>query len=41
VFESAREEWQGDKKTLEDTIVDMAAAEKNLAEDRSSRESDA
>ncbi|KAH9955068.1 TPR/MLP1/MLP2-like protein-domain-containing protein, partial [Russula dissimulans] len=41
VFESAREEWQADKKTLEDTIVDMAAAEKDLAEDRSSRESDA
>ncbi|KAH9952843.1 hypothetical protein BC827DRAFT_1285905 [Russula dissimulans] len=41
VFERAREEWQADKKTLENTIVDMAAAEKNLAEDRSSRESDA
>ncbi|KAH9955059.1 TPR/MLP1/MLP2-like protein-domain-containing protein [Russula dissimulans] len=41
VFESAREEWQADKKTLEDTILDMAAAEKNLAEDRSPRESDA
>lgn len=40
-FESAREEWQADKKTLEDTIVDMTTAEKNLAEDRLSRESDA
>lgn len=40
-FESAREEWQADKKTLEDVIVDMTAAERNLAEDRSSRESDA
>ena len=39
-FESAREEWQVDKKTLEDAIVDMSAAEKNLAEDRLSRESD-
>jgi flagellar biosynthesis GTPase FlhF len=39
-FESAREEWQADKKTLEDTIVDMTTAEKNLAEDRLSRESD-
>ncbi|KAH9961807.1 TPR/MLP1/MLP2-like protein-domain-containing protein [Russula dissimulans] len=41
VFESVREEWQADKKTLEDTIMDMVAAEKNLAKDRSSRESDA
>jgi uncharacterized protein (DUF342 family) len=40
-FESAREEWQADKKTLEDAIVDMTAAEKNVAEDRLSRESDA
>jgi nucleoprotein TPR len=40
-FEGAREEWQADKKTLEDTIVDMTNAEKNLAEDRLSRESDA
>ena len=40
-FESAREEWQADKKTLEDAIVDMTAAEKNLAEDRLSRESNA
>ncbi|KAH9974884.1 hypothetical protein BGW80DRAFT_1444514 [Lactifluus volemus] len=39
-FESAREEWQADKKTLEDTIVDMTTAEKNLAEDRLIRESD-
>jgi nucleoprotein TPR len=40
-FESAREEWQADKKTLEDAIVDMTAAEKNLAEDRLFRESNA
>lgn len=40
-FESAREEWQADKKTLEGAIVDMTTAEKNLAEDRISRESDA
>ena len=39
-FESAREEWQADK-TLEDVIVDMTVAEKNLAEDRLSCESDA
>ena len=38
-FEGAREEWLADKKTLEDTIVDLTAAEKNLAEDRLSRES--
>ena len=40
-FENAREEWQADKKTLEGAIVDMTTAEKNLAEDRLSRESDA
>ena len=40
-FESAREEWYADKKTLEDTIVDIKAAEENLAEDRLTRESDA
>ena len=40
-FENAREEWQADKKTLEDTIVDIKAAETNLAEDRLTRESDA
>jgi nucleoprotein TPR len=40
-FESAREEWQADKKTLEGAIVDMTAAEKNLAEDRLFRESNA
>jgi hypothetical protein len=40
MFESAREGWQADKKTLDDAIVDMTAAEKNLAEDRLSRESD-
>jgi chromosome segregation ATPase len=39
-FESAQEEWHADKKPLEDPIVDMSAAEKNLAENRSSRESD-
>jgi septal ring factor EnvC (AmiA/AmiB activator) len=36
-FESAREEWKADRKTLEDAIVDMTAAEKNVAEDRLSR----
>src|SRR5260221_330352 len=40
-FESAREEWHADKKTLEDTIVDIKSAEKDLAEDRLTRESDA
>ncbi|KAI9435095.1 hypothetical protein H4582DRAFT_2080017 [Lactarius indigo] len=39
-FESAREEWLADKKTLEDSIVDFTASEKNLAEDRLTRESD-
>ena len=40
-FESARDEWQADKRTLEGVITDMTTAEKNLAEDRLSRESDA
>jgi hypothetical protein len=40
-FEDAWEEWQADKKTLEGAIVDMTAAERDLAEDRISRESDA
>lgn len=40
-FESAREEWLADKKTLEDTIVGMTVSEKNLAEDRLTRESNA
>ncbi|KAH9992147.1 hypothetical protein BJV77DRAFT_1150250 [Russula vinacea] len=31
---STREEWQADMRTLGDAIVDMSAAEKNLAEDR-------
>ncbi len=40
-FESAREEWPADKKTLEDIIADMTTSEKNLAEDRLTCESDA
>ena len=40
-FKDARVDWQADKKTLEDTIVDLTAAEKNFAEDRLTRESDA
>ncbi|KAI0260660.1 hypothetical protein BC834DRAFT_925773 [Gloeopeniophorella convolvens] len=39
--DAARDEWLADKKTLEDTIVDMANSEKHLAEDRRGRESDA
>jgi len=38
---SAWEEWQMDKKTLEDMIVDIKAAETNLAEDRLAHKSDA
>ena len=37
---STRVEWQADMRTLGDAIVDMSAAEKNLTEDRISRESD-
>jgi hypothetical protein len=35
------EEWQVDKRTLEDVIVDMTAVKKNLARDRLFREFDA
>ena len=40
MFKIAREEWLSDKKTLEDTIVDMTTSE-NFAEDSLTRESDA
>ena len=40
-FKGAREEWQVDKKTLEDMIVDIKSAETNLAKDRLTHESDA
>lgn len=35
-----REAWRDDKKTLEDTIVDLTSSEKHIAEDRSSRDSE-
>ncbi|KAI0310134.1 TPR/MLP1/MLP2-like protein-domain-containing protein [Amylostereum chailletii] len=38
-FEVEREAWLNDKKTLEDTIVDLTTSEKAIAEDRTSRES--
>lgn len=37
-FEDERAAWKADKKTLEDTIVDMTTSEKHLESDRSSRE---
>ncbi|TFK40767.1 hypothetical protein BDQ12DRAFT_679995 [Crucibulum laeve] len=37
-FESERITWANDKKTLEDTIVDMSTSEKHSESDRSSRE---
>jgi len=37
-FEVERTAWINDKKTLEDTIVDMSSSEKHSENDRSSRE---
>ena len=37
-FETERIAWINDKKTLEDTIVDMSTSEKHSESDRSSRE---
>ena len=39
-FETERTAWATDKKTLEDTIVDMSTSEKNSENDRASRESE-
>ena len=38
-FGADREAWLADKKTLEDTIVDLTTSEKAFTEDRLSRES--
>lgn len=40
VADEEREAWRDDKKTLEDTIVDLTSSEKHIAEDRSSRDSE-
>ena len=37
-FESERIAWINDKKTLEDTIVDLSTSEKQTENDRNSRE---
>ena len=37
-FEEERTAWKNDKKTLEDTIVDMTTSEKHLESDKSTRE---
>lgn len=37
-FETERTAWINDKKTLEDTIVDMSTSEKHSESDRSSWE---
>ena len=37
-FDEERTAWKNDKKTLEDTIVDMTTSDKHLEADRSSRE---
>lgn len=40
-LETERASWLADKRTLEDTIVDMSTSEKHSETDRSLRESDA
>ena len=40
-LESERAAWLSDKKTLEDTIVDMSTSEKHSESDRSLRETEA
>ena len=37
-FETERTAWINDKKTLEDTIVDLSTSEKQTENDRNSRE---
>ena len=39
-FDAERAAWVSDKKTLEDTIVDLSTSERNAETDRSSREDD-
>lgn len=39
-FDADRAAWASDKKTLEDTIVDLSTSERNAETDRSSREDD-
>lgn len=39
-FETERIAWMNDKKTLEDTIVDMSTSEKYSENDRTSRENE-
>jgi nucleoprotein TPR len=39
-FEAERIAWANDKRTLEDTIVDMSTSEKSSENDRTSRENE-
>lgn len=39
-LETERTAWTNDKKTLEDTIVDMSTSEKHSDSDRTSRENE-
>jgi nucleoprotein TPR len=39
-FDDERTSWTNDKKTLEDTIVDMSTSEKHSESDRASRENE-
>jgi nucleoprotein TPR len=41
IVERERAAWLSDKKTLEDTIVDMSTSEKHSESDRSFRETEA
>lgn len=39
-YETERDTWTADKKTLEDTIVDLSTSEKHSENDRTSRETE-
>ncbi len=39
-LDAERAAWVSDKKTLEDTIIDLSTSERNAETDRSSREGD-
>ena len=39
-FDSERTAWANDKRTLEETIIDLSTSEKNSESDRASRESE-
>ena len=39
-FDEERESWANDKRTLEDTLVELTTSEKHIAEDRTSHDAE-